>query len=363
MALCSIVGRECLLESDGRRPGSLSATEWDDVVGIADELTVLPTLWGAVRDKRLDPPPDTARFLRRQHHWNAARNLAFSHGLKRAIASLQAAGITPLLFKGGLSLIDGTVTDLGWRWMGDLDMVVAEARLFDALECLHGIGFKTLPPGYDAPHEIVISHPDMPGAIDLHIELGGKPTSSVLPIDEVFSASIPVACGAATALGPSPTHQVLQCILHSALHDHNHLVGGLPLRQLLTLATLLEVHGPAVDWAEIEHRSALHGLSTQVRAHLWLGHRLLATPLPSAQCASARSRLHEQRVLGNFMLRWPPVIHRNLCESLRKEHVEALYHHGDWPLALTVARVRHLAVRLRHSNWAETKEEVLRPRT
>jgi Uncharacterised nucleotidyltransferase len=361
VALGSILGRRCLLAGDPHL-GSLTADEWDDLVALADEMNVLPTLWGAIREKGLTPPPETGSLLRQEHKSNTVRNLAFAHTLRRSIEALNAVGINPLLFKGGLSLIDGSVTDRGWRWMSDLDMVVPADRLFDAVDCLHGIGFRTLRPAYDAPHELVVAHREMPGPIELHIELGGERLASVLPIAEVFAQSITVEVGDSKALGPSPTHQVLQCILHSSLQNHNHAVGGLPLRQLLTLADLLEQHGDAVDWGEIEAHALRSGLSQQLHAHLWLGHRVLGFPLPQSSRISARSRLHEQRAVVNFMLRWPPVIHRNLYESLRREHIEALYHCGSSPVALTIARARHLAVRLRHSAWSDNRTEALRPR-
>jgi hypothetical protein len=155
---------------------------------------------------------------------------------------------------------------------------------------------------------------------------------------------------------------VLQCVVHSAVQNHNYVIGGLPLRQLLTLADLLELHGEAVDWGEIEARAARHGLSGHLHGHLWLAHRVLGVPLPQNYRISAWPRLHEQRALVNFMLRWPPVIHRNLYESLRREHIEALYHCGSSPLALTIARIRHLAVRLLQSDWSDNKAEALRPR-
>jgi hypothetical protein len=341
----------------------MSSAAWEDLVGVADELTVVAALWGALRSSGLEPPPDISAFLRRQHAWNAARNLAFVHGLKMAVSALQVGGITPVLFKGSLSLVDGTVTDLGWRWMADLDVVVPEEALFDAVDRLHAIGFKTLPPGYHGPHELVVAHRDMQGAIELHVSLGGEPAASVLPIDDVVAASRSVAFAGGTVRALSPTHQVLHSIVHSAIHDHNHTVGGLPLRQLLTLADLLRAHGSAVDWDEIEARSSRHGLRRAVRAHLWLGHRLLGIPLPPGQRGSVSARVHEQRVVANFVARWPAVVHRNLIEALRREHLEALYQHGDRPLARTGAAVRHLAQRVRGHSWADNKGEALKPRT
>jgi hypothetical protein len=356
-ALCAILRRS---QQDGQV--ELTPVGWTDVIAVADELKVLPALYRAVHETGLVPPPGPATLLRRQHTANVARNLALSHGLHAAIAILGEAGITPLLFKGSLSLVDGSVSDIGWRWMADLDMVVPESMLAESVARLQSIGFTALPRAYAWSHEIAVIHPEMPGAIELHVGIGEKTAASVLPIKEVIAASVPVTLADGTVRAPSPTHQVLHCILHSAASDRNHTVGGLPLRQLLTLVDLIEFHGASIDWVEIDDRSAGHGLSSLVHAHLWLAHRLLGLPLTQHQWASVRSRVHEQRVRANFAAGWPAWLHRNLIDALRREHLEDLYAHGDRPLGMAWAGTRHLLGRLRQYSWAENRNEATRHR-
>lgn len=355
--LCSILGRS---HPEGRV--DLTPAEWTDVLAVADELKVLPGLYRAVRETGLVPPSGAATLLRRQHTANAARNLAFSHRLHTVVAVLGTSGITPLLFKGSLSLVDGSVSDIGWRWMADLDIVVPESMLAEAIAQLHANGFTALPLAHAWSHEVVVTHPELPGAIELHVGLGGKTTASVLPIDEVLAAGDLVEVGDMTVRAPSPTHQVLHCILHAAASDRNHRVGGLPLRQLLTLVDLVKFHGPAIDWVEIDDRSAAHGLLNPVRAHLWLAHRFLGLPLPRDHRPDIRSRIHEQRVRANFAAGWPAWLHRNLLAALHREHLDALYSHGDRPLALVWAGTRHLLGRLRQYSWAENRQEATRRR-
>src|SRR5581483_3005968 len=78
----------------------------------------------------------------------------------------------------------------------------------------------------------------------------------------------------------TPTHRVLHNVLHSTVQDLNHAVGGLPLRQLVILSRLASDYEDALDWPWIHSRMQEHGLSRQLRDHLWLTHRLAGMALP-----------------------------------------------------------------------------------
>jgi hypothetical protein len=150
---------------------------------------------------------------------------------------------------------------------------------------------------------------------------------------------------------------VLYNVLHSSVQDGNHANGGLPLRQLLILSTLVETHGTAIDWAMIGRRMEEHGLARQMRDHLWLAHRFAGMDLPEGN-VSAWSRLHEGRVLANFALGWPAHLQRNLRGAMQRDYLDSLYHHGNHPLRLGAARVRH-AVRIVHEQRTTMVDKAL----
>jgi hypothetical protein len=150
-------------------------------------------------------------------------------------------------------------------------------------------------------------------------------------------------------------------MLHASIQDRQHAVGGLPLRQMLTVAHLLRTRGALVDWSEIFQRTEAAGCAHAIRAFMWLSHRLVGVPLPAGHpCDGLRSRLHERRVLVGFAAYWPPVVHFNVLSALDSEYLDALYRHDDRRLGLLAARGRHLA-RVARRGWHWNTEAARRP--
>jgi hypothetical protein len=319
-------------------------------------------MWGALRRLRIEPPErELMMMFRHQHDWNTARNIEFRRQLGLAVETLNAVGIVPLLFKGSLSLVDGSIDDLGGRWMGDLDIAVPLGTRATAVGALHDIGYEPTP-GDQGRHEFTVAKKGTPGPIELHVDLGLPPLSTVLPVSDAWADSIEVGFASVRARGLSPTHQVLQCILHSALQDFNHAFAGLPLRQLLTLARLVEAHPATVNWSDIYARAESQGFSTVVRDHLWLAHRFAGLPLPQGDWDGIRPRLHELWVLANFSLGWPPDLRMRLHWAFDRTYLDSLYRHDNRLPRFAAARTRHL-INLLRRDWRGNLSKAFEQRT
>ncbi len=335
--------------------GRVQSPQWTAVLELADELRIAPALSRLARNAREAIPPHVAEVLLERHRENTIRNVRLRHQLVAAVQALNAVGTVPLLLKGALSLVDGTLDGIGDRWMVDLDLLVPQGEVLSATQALLGIGYEASPlePRL-APHELPFLRARAPGPIELHVELGTPPIPSVLSVTEAWANSTelwvnedsqpPMPRGRARGL--SPTHQLLHNVLHSAVQDLNHAVGGLPLRQLLALSRLLAAHGSAIDWAEIRQRMDQHGLAGELRDHLWLAHHFAGMSLPDGRWGMG-PRVHEARVLANFALVWPEQLHRNLRFVFGRPYLDSLYAHGNQPLRLAGARVHHAARVLR----------------
>jgi hypothetical protein len=317
------------------------ALDWNEVLVVASELMAGPSLWCAVCESRRRIPAAVGEQLRQQYLLNIVRNIRFGRELSEAVHALNVSGVVPLLFKGALELASRTPGELGGRVMVDLDLLVPVDQLPDARQALEGLGYRVLdgkPAGH--PHELPLVRAGSAGPIELHVALGSPPIPAVLPTAEAWAQSTAISVGEGRARALSPSHQVLHCILHSAVQDCNHAVGGLPLRQLLVLSRLTETHGAAVDWGMIGRRMEEHGLARHLRDHLWLAHRFAGMDLRVGN-VSAWSRLHEGRVLASFALGWPAHVQRNVRGAMHRDYLDSLYHHGNQPLRLGAARVRH----------------------
>lgn len=323
-------------------PGSPS---WDQALNIAAEFGVAPALSGAIDRSHDDIPARIAEELRRYQLLNTTRNLHFRRSLRQAVEALNRAGIVPLLFKGALELTESGSSALSDRWMVDLDLLVPAAQLPEAGRAMESIGYEANPgPPFMHTHELPYARAGEPGPIELHATLGAQPIAAVLAAEEAWSSSSELRLGAGRGRALTPTHRVLHNVLHSAVQDLNHTTGGLPLRQLLTLAGLVRGHADAIDWRWIHRRMRDHGLERELRDHLWLAHRFGGMELPPEQRAQPPGRgreLHEARVLVNFALGWPADVHRNLRFAFGRAYLDFLYGHGDRPGRLAAARARH----------------------
>jgi hypothetical protein len=344
-----------------RRTRGLPRIGWSDLVAVAVELGVAPALWCAAREVGDALPAQVAHELRDHYRANTLRNSRFRRQLTEAVHALNAAGIEPLLFKGGLQLVDGTA-GLGQRWMSDIDLAVPQQMWERAVDALRAIGYRQAPGApFDHIHELPLARLHTPGLLDLHARIGSAPVvNSVLPLSEAWSASSELSFGGAQARALSPTHQVLQNVLHAAIQDLNHVVGGLPLRQLVELARLADVQRSTVDWTAIQAQMQAHGLSRVFEDHLWLAHRLVGMDIPRARSAGAGARFHEARVLTSFALGWPAEAQRNLRFAFGREYLDWLYEHGDRPVSLTGARVRHAALTLRRDGRQVVRQALQR---
>jgi hypothetical protein len=358
--LCSVLSGPGAPADATWRARDLSPVAWAEVRVLADELAVTPSVWGALQRLDIEPPQSELEVFRQHHCWNAARNVGFHHALTEAVEALNAVDIVPLLFKGSLSLVDGSVDDVGGRFMADLDVAVPPGTLAKAIDALRAVGYEPLSrKPWEPVHDLPVVRRGTLEMIDLHVELGSQPVERVLPASAAWAASSELRFASAQARGLSPTHQVLHCILHSALQDVHHASAGLPLRHLLTLAQLARAHRSAVDWSEIDTRAENQGVSEVVRDHLWLAHRLAGLSLPPGRWDGVRPRLHELRVLANFSLGWPADLHRNLHLTFGSAHLDSLYAHGGSPIRLAAARARHAAQMLQR-DWRGSSRKAFR---
>jgi hypothetical protein len=341
--LCRALPSEAVGQ-DEPPPGQIRRPQpavWSDVLALATELHVGPALWSAVHAARDGMPLDVAEQLHQYQLMSTVRNIRLRHCLTEAVQAFNEAGIVPLLFKGALQLVDGTPGVVGDRWITDLDLLVQDEQMSAAGEALERLGYEPDPAGpFLHPHELPFIRDRSPGPIELHAALGSPPIPTALPVTEAWAESSELSVGSARAQALSPTHQVLHNVLHSAVQDLNHAVGGLPLRQLLTLSRLVQTHGPAIDWVAIQRRMEEHGLDSQLRDHLWLAHRFAGMALPDGRWR-AWPRLHELRVRASFALGWPPHVQRNLRFAFGRAYLDSLYAHGDQPVKLVAARAHH----------------------
>lgn len=107
--------------------------DWDSLVELSRIWHVAGKLWHAgQRSGRMSVvPAAAAAVLESEYDKNRARNAAIRRKLQEVSSSFNAAGLTPVLLKGGAYLVDPVSGDAATRYMHDIDISIVELDRLD----------------------------------------------------------------------------------------------------------------------------------------------------------------------------------------------------------------------------------------
>jgi hypothetical protein len=240
---------------------------WDEVVKLASEHAVTPTLAWALREAR--PIPHEVRdYLDVTLDLNRRRNESILDCLESALAALNSAGCEPVLLKGAAALVDDLYPAPSLRYLIDLDILVPKSRLRDASVALNKIGFRAM---IDAPKRRWVRRPSPPpptdfhhlpplfdeGAavsIELHQAIGAPEFEPILSAETVLERRNKRSFRGLDSFVPCPTDRITHNIVHSQLHHPRQQRGTVELRQLFELVLLAAKFAEEIDWGEVENR-------------------------------------------------------------------------------------------------------------
>ncbi len=250
-----------------------------DLVGLArlaGRHYVTPMLAACIADPELRRrlPDDFALYLEFIHAENRRRNQALRVQLREIAGCLNEIGIEPVVLKGAIRLVDGLYSDLGWRFMRDLDLLIARERLVDAVARLAAVGYSFTPAAADQPaqhrHVPPLARVDDVAVVELH--------SDLLPQRQEFCRAEDVLAGAqavdldgARVRVPHAIHQLAHLIGHDRFDPDLHLSGMFLLRSVFETALLCR---DQVVVGRLLARAARAGLEGCVRVRLGLAARL-----------------------------------------------------------------------------------------
>lgn len=267
----------------GLEPSSVLLTElrarapirWEGVIARAGHHFVLPAFAAALRDLGLlgALEPQVRAALEFAIVANVGRNRSLRDQLLAAISTLNDAGIEPVLLKGAIRLVDGLYPGFGWRVMRDLDLLVPESKLGDAVNALREDGYGLVA----APSERAWQHHHYPGlaragcvaCVELHTELfSTSRRRRLLRGAEVLRAARAVEVYGARARVPSANHQMTHLIGHCQNSGRYRSAGAAPLRDLLEAAALDAYSTERVAWQEVRGRFANAGYRVPLTSFL-----------------------------------------------------------------------------------------------
>lgn len=214
----------------------------------------------------------------------ALRSLAAVNTLRRAMATLRAAGIPALAWKGPV-LSHVAWGDVGMREFQDLDIVVAPQQLHAAHAALCAVGWSRRH-AQSAAQEAAIfrgqgalemSGPFDPPLLELHWEFSARRYAGRLPVTAVIARARSLHLAGADILTPDGPDTLALLAQHGCKHSWGRLED---------LAVFSAVAASDPDAVVEAHRRAMSvGGARAVRLAVELGARLLGVDRPAALAA------------------------------------------------------------------------------
>jgi hypothetical protein len=203
-------------------PLALASDRWQLAAGI-------PSVRSA--DGLMTPPKALSEGVAR----HAQVRASMRERLLELAASLNAAGMEPLLLKGARSLWTG---EPAWRSMGDLDILVA-GRAGEAQRIAVAAGYAPAP-GYENPddwhHELNLYRDDLPGWLEFHNRAAMHRADLLLPTEGLVRDSLLESRdGVAVRILPMPT-DLLYCAVHHHVSHRGDKYGTMSLKGLYEFA-------------------------------------------------------------------------------------------------------------------------------
>jgi hypothetical protein len=205
--------------------------------------------------RRLAPTPatvpeDVREFLQSCEAANADRNVMLRSALVSIAEGLSAIGIEPVALKGAafLATAETAAAPAPWRFMQDLDLLVPEDRLDDAVKELRRLGFVAGTPDYDPSleaHYPPLIAPCGTYSVELHTRLFALDDYSLAPAD-VRAQSIPAVTSPRIRV-PASHHRLMHILAHTQMHNRNFARGRLVLKDVLDLAKLRKSDGGPLE--------------------------------------------------------------------------------------------------------------------
>jgi hypothetical protein len=275
----------------GRAVPTPPRAEWAQLLASAEQHGVLPLLADAAAAARWDPA-----FLVAMRPSVAAEivlSLVRERELGRVLASLAAAGITPLLLKGA-HLAFTLYRSPDRRPRLDTDLLIKEKERDGLKACLASLGYRPTPHvtgevAFTQFHYRRIDESGASHALDIHWRIAvPKLFADRLTYDDLRRDSVAVPRLGPHALAPSPPLALLVACLHRTAH-HGSTTRLLWLYDLHLLATAFSDR----DWHTVVARAELCGLTPVVAAGLEHAAERLGTVVPP----SVLGRLHAANVV------------------------------------------------------------------
>jgi hypothetical protein len=327
----------CRWLAGGHQPGEEEPFPADShgFVQLAEQEGVAPLLYWHYHHGRWPPemPGQLRSDLVRAYYNTVAHNTLLLQELDKLLGLFSQADIPVMVLKGG-ALVDGMYDDVGLRPMHDLDLLIPENRIGQALALIQSIGYfpaeVEISPGihWEAVHNTYWrGGPDGRAGLELHWNLiAGQADNRSVQADW-FWQQLELVPGRSKLLAGRhlpqlhPTAHLLYLAAHLMLRhggNNERLIWFYDVDRLVRLGR--------VDWAVFEAQAHTLGWGALARYVLQGAAQRFGTPLPPGLLEALAGEEKWQEFL---------LAHRKMVGNFsRLERTWASLRHFPWPLRL-----------------------------
>lgn len=286
---------ECLKATNQRASERWSndSVDWDRFADLAIRYGLGPLTFARLASSYLDVSPDALSRLRHSYAFSLFRSHAtLAPILRETIGALHAAGLEPILLKGG-ALAYVAYDRPEHRTLSDIDLLLPREQLELAGETLRSLGFTIA--------EVVLEHghhhlppyisPDGQMAVELHHHILDEASPYDLDVCGLCArAEVRTIAGSAVRVLAPP-----DALLHVCLHlSYGHRYQWYSLRALMDILVLTTCP-EQMDWDVLLTTCLTSQLAGAVYWPLRLSRDWLDAPVPDSVLA---------RLAPNRSLRW-----------------------------------------------------------
>lgn len=285
---------------------SLRTLSWHRLIAFASSHFVLQALAAPLKSVAAvdQVPSDVRDFLDAFHEANVDRNGHLLRALCDITQALNSKGVVPCLLKGAAILLtdDGT-GPASWRFMSDLDLLVREEDLDSSVAAIKALGFVTADDTYDPlleAHYPPLISPCGTYSVELHTRLFGLDDFGLSPRAVIAEAASHAQSGA-ELLVPSMSHRIAHLLIHAQLHNRNHAIHRIVLKDVLDLSMLQQPNSTPINWTVLLAGFRDPGHREAVTALLEVWRRITGVP----QIAGVSPAAHAWADRAIARLYWP----------------------------------------------------------
>ena len=227
------------------------------------------------------PPAELAR-LKQHYQENAARNLLLTTELLRLLASLEAAGIDAIPYKGP-ALAVTAYGDLTYRRFLDLDVMVRKQDVGPACEVLLKAGYSTAVDWSNSQQELLLrtqhnlqfTREEQRLIVELHWEVTSQLFARSLQAESLWERLVETRLQEVPVKALALEDLLLSLCVHGSKHLWERLSWICDIAELVT-------NRKEINWNVVSERTASGEVSRMLGLGLSLANRLFDASIPDA---------------------------------------------------------------------------------